>query len=219
MSEIQKPITVAITGASGSIYGIRLIEFLVSQGYLIDLILSQTACKVVQMEIGINFKYESPKENKENLISYLVNQNSNAKSESQLKDLIRTWSAENLAASVSSGSYRSQGMIIIPCSMGTVGRIANGISSDLISRCADVCIKERNKLIVVARETPFHAIHLQNMLTITQAGGVILPAMPAFYHEPKTIDDLVNFVVGKTLDIFGIDNDLFKRWMTKNVRL
>ncbi|MFN5540309.1 MAG: UbiX family flavin prenyltransferase [Candidatus Melainabacteria bacterium] len=216
MSEIQKPITVAITGASGSIYGIRLIEFLVSQGYLIDLILSQTACKVVQMEMGINFKYESPKENKENLISYLVNQISNAKSESELKDLIRTWSAENLAASVSSGSYRSQGMIIIPCSMGTVGRIANGISSDLISRCADVCIKERNKLIVVARETPFHAIHLQNMLTITQAGGVILPAMPAFYHEPKTIDDLVNFVVGKTLDIFGIDNELFKRWMTKN---
>ena len=217
MSEIQKPITVAITGASGSIYGIRLIEFLVSQGYLIDLILSQTACKVVQMEMGINFKYESPKENKENLISYLVNQNSNSMSESKLKDLIRTWSAENLAASVSSGSYRSQGMIIIPCSMGTVGRIANGISSDLISRCADVCLKERNKLIVVARETPFHAIHLQNMLTITQAGGVILPAMPAFYHEPKTIDDLVNFVVGKTLDIFGIDNDLFKRWMTKNV--
>jgi 4-hydroxy-3-polyprenylbenzoate decarboxylase len=216
MSEIQKPITVAITGASGSIYGIRLIEFLVSQGYLIDLILSQTACKVVQMEMGINFKYESPKENKENLISYLVNQISNAKSESELKDLIRTWSAENLAASVSSGSYRSQGMIIIPCSMGTVGRIANGISSDLISRCADVCIKERNKLIVVARETPFHAIHLQNMLTITQAGGVILPAIPAFYHEPKTIDDLVNFVVGKTLDIFGIDNELFKRWMTKN---
>jgi 4-hydroxy-3-polyprenylbenzoate decarboxylase len=208
---LQKPITVAMTGASGSIYGLRLLEFLLTNDYLVDVILSETACKVAQIEADVVLDYNSPAQNKVSLSNYFLE-----KSLPQGKlEKLKIWSSENLAAIVASGSYRSQGMIIIPSSMGAIGRIANGTSQDLIARCADVCLKERSKLVIVARETPFNLIHLQNMLTITQAGGVIVPAMPAFYHQPKTIDDLVNFVVGKTLDVFGVDNSLFQRWLSK----
>lgn len=202
----NKPITVAITGASGFIYGLRLLEFLLSQDFTVDLVLSKTAHKVAKLESSLNLVEEKQSENKKLILDNLnLNTNKN----------LNLWSENNLAASISSGSYRSQGMIIIPCSMGAIGRIANGISDDLIARCADVCLKEKNKLILVARETPLNTIHLQNMLNLSQLGAIILPAMPAFYHQPKTIDDLINFVVGKALDSFGIDHELFNRWMSK----
>ncbi|MDX1921382.1 MAG: flavin prenyltransferase UbiX [Candidatus Caenarcaniphilales bacterium] len=206
----MKPITIAITGASGSIYGFRTLEFLLSQGYTVDLVFSETAIKVVQLELGLNLCVDSPTKNKQEIQTYLQNKNIGF----DCKNL-NIWSADNLAASVSSGSYQSEGMIIIPCSMGALGRIANGTSEDLVSRCADVCLKERKKLVIVPRETPFSNIHLENMLKLSKAGAILVPAMPAFYHSPQTIDDLVNFVVGKTLDVFGLDNELFKRWMSK----
>lgn len=208
----MKPITVAITGASGSVYGIRLLEFLCSNDFAVDLILSETACKVLKLEMGMNLTFDSAKQNKETLLNHFTNKGLSNKH----FDKLNLWSINNLAASVSSGSYRSEGMILIPCSMGTIGRIANGVSSDLISRCADVCLKERSKLILVARETPLSAIHLENMLKLTQAGAIILPAMPAFYHNPQSMEDLIDFVVGKTLDVFGIDHTLFERWMSKD---
>jgi flavin prenyltransferase len=208
---LDSRLTIAVTGASGSIYGIRLVEFLLANSFQVDLIFSETACKVVQLELGIGLIYDAPKQNKEALSLYFKNKDLSKNA----FDNLQIWSAENLAAGVSSGSYRSAGMIIIPCSMGTIGRIASGTSSDLIARCADVCLKERNKLVLVARETPLSIIHLRNMLTVSEAGAIIVPAMPAFYHNPTTIQELVNFVVGKTLDVFGIDNAMFARWMNK----
>lgn len=223
---MNKPITLAITGASGSIYGIRLLEFLCTAGHEVDLIISETACKVIQLEMGIKLSFSAPSQNKEALIRHFGQNKSSQKKTSPKHTSpitissdkhfqgLKLWSADNLAACVSSGSYRSQGMIVAPCSMGALGRMAQGSSDDLIARCADVCLKERYKLILLARETPLNAIHLQNMLTLTQAGAVILPTSPAFYHKPKSVDALVDFVIGKALDCFGVEHDLFTRWMS-----
>jgi 4-hydroxy-3-polyprenylbenzoate decarboxylase len=119
---------------------------------------------------------------------------------------------DNLAAPVSSGSFKTDGMAVVPCSMKTLASIANGFDDSLISRAAGVCLKEQRKMVVVPRETPLSKIHLDNMAKLATAGGVIVPAMPGFYYKPKTIDDLVNHVVGKVLDQFGIEHGLFKRW-------
>ncbi|MDJ0625838.1 MAG: flavin prenyltransferase UbiX [Candidatus Caenarcaniphilales bacterium] len=211
----MRAITIAITGASGSIYGFKALGFLLSEGYTVDLIFSETANKVISIELGLNLEFNSVQKNKKTIVEYLSE--SLPKGVNKLNaEKLNLWEVDNLAAKVASGSYRNEGMIIIPCSMGTIGRIANGTSEDLISRCADVCLKEKSKLVIVPRETPFNSIHLRNMLTISESGGMIVPAMPAFYHKPKSMDDLVNFVVGKTLDAFGVDNQLFTRWLEKN---
>ena len=123
-----------------------------------------------------------------------------------------SYAAENLGAAISSGSFMTMGMIVMPCSMRTLAAIAAGLSSDLVSRAADVTLKERRKLVLVPRETPLNLIHLRNMETVTLAGGVILPPMPAFYHRPRTIDDLLNQTVGKVLDQFSIEHTLYRRW-------
>lgn len=119
---------------------------------------------------------------------------------------------QNLAASISSGSFKTLGMAVVPCSMRTLGAIASGYSPDLLGRAADVCLKERRKLVLAVRETPLNLIHLRNMETVTLAGGTIFPPVPAFYHRPKTIADLLSQSVGKILDQFGIEHDLFERW-------
>jgi 4-hydroxy-3-polyprenylbenzoate decarboxylase len=121
----------------------------------------------------------------------------------------------DIAAAIASGSFRTEGMIVAPCSMGTIGSIAAGISRNLIHRAADVCIKERRKLVLAPRETPLSPIHLENMLKLSQLGVVILPAMPGFYHFPKTVDDQINFVITKLLDQFNIDTGLIQRWKEK----
>jgi polyprenyl P-hydroxybenzoate/phenylacrylic acid decarboxylase-like protein len=122
------------------------------------------------------------------------------------------YESENLAAAISSGSFQTMGMVVMPCSMRTLAAIATGNTSDLLIRAADVCLKERRRLVVVPRETPLNLIHLRNMETVTLAGGIILPPMPAFYHRPRTIEDLLNQTVGKVLDQFGIEHRLFERW-------
>ena len=118
----------------------------------------------------------------------------------------------NLAASISSGSFRTCGMVVIPCSMKTLAAIASGVTADLIARAADVCLKERRRLVLVTRETPLNLIHIRNMETVTLAGATVLPPVPAFYHRPDAIEDLLRQAAGKVLDQFGIEHDLFERW-------
>ena len=180
-------LVVAITGASGVIYGIRMLEALQKAKVETHIIISEWGARNVRIETKSTLDY--------------------------VKSLAaKVHEDDNMAAPISSGSFRTDGMAIVPCSMKTLASIANALDDSLVSRAAGVCIKEQRKLVVVPRETPLSKIHLENMVKLAAAGAVILPAMPGFYHAPKTVDDLVNHIVGKVLDQFGIDNRLFKRW-------
>lgn len=194
---MREKITVAITGASGVIYGLRLVEILLQKKFGINLIISRWGISIVEEECGIDLKNGYP----ESVHKFFKN-----------KDDLIVYNDDDLSATIASGSAREDRMVIIPCSMGTIGRIAGGISSTLIERSADVVLKERGKLIVVPRETPLNSIHLENLLRLERAGAHIIPAMPAFYHKPKNINELVDFVVGKVLDALNIEHDLFRRW-------
>ena len=193
---MQKTFILGITGASGSIYAVRLIEQLALQNIKLHVIASKTAREVVAYETQLDIQ-----EYIETIIS-----KDNTKAIFELEE------HDNYFSKVASGSYITDGMIILPCSVSTIGSIANGISSNLLHRAAAVCLKEKRKLILVARETPLTSIDLQNMLTLSNNGATILPASPAFYHIPKTYDDIVNFVVGKVLDQLQIENYLYKKW-------
>lgn len=184
----MKNIIVALSGASGIGYGIRLIDSLLDLGYKIHLIISVGAEIVARVEEGIEInKYK---------------ENSN----------VKVFSEGNIAASVASGSYLTNGMIICPCSVKTLGLVANGLELNLIARAASVCLKERRKLVLVLRETPFSLPIIENMKKAHLSGATILPAMPGFYNKPKTILDLQNFIVGKILDQFEIDHSIYERW-------
>lgn len=190
---------VAITGASGSIYGLRLINELLRAGERISLILTSTGRQVMYHETGLDWSADITKQRhqvQEHFASIAVD----------------CLAIDDFWAGAASGSAAADGMIIIPCSMGTAGRIAAGLSGNLLERAADVMLKERRQLILVPRETPFNTIHLENLLRLSRAGAVILPAMPGFYHGPEKIDDLVDFVVGKVLDQLGVEHALFERW-------
>ncbi len=194
----MKRLIVGITGASAVVYGVRLLEVLAQQEEMeIHLTISSSGARALweelQIEVDINdFKLKS-------LIGVETNR-------------IIYHHESDIGASIASGSFRTEGMIVVPCSMGTVASIAAGISRNLIQRAADVCIKERRKLVIVPRETPLSTIHLENMLKLSRIGVCVLPAMPGFYHFPKTVDDQINFVVTKILDQFGIDSGLTQRW-------
>jgi polyprenyl P-hydroxybenzoate/phenylacrylic acid decarboxylase-like protein len=123
-----------------------------------------------------------------------------------------TYQPDNLAAAIASGSFQTAGMVVVPCSMRTLAAVATGNTGDLLTRAADVCLKERRRLVLVTRETPLNLIHIRNMETVTLAGGVIMPPVPAFYHRPETIEDLLRHTAGKVLDQFGIEHHLFRRW-------
>jgi len=192
----MKTIIVGITGASGSIYGLRLIEELAKNDFKIHIVASKTAEKVITYETGHVLKA---------FIDNLNNQGAHL----ILEDV------DNFFAAIASGSYKTEGMIIAPCSMGTLAQIANGISANLLIRAADVCLKERKPLIVLARETPLSSINLENMLKLTTAGAMIFPACPGFYNKPESLDDMIDFMVGKVLDSMNIKNELFKRWGTE----
>ncbi|MDP4089855.1 MAG: flavin prenyltransferase UbiX [Bacillota bacterium] len=189
----MKKIVVGITGASGSIYAKRLIEELLEKGIYVDIICTDNGKKVMKYEtsIDIDVWVDKLKAKYENI---------------RLEDI------NNLFSGVASGSNKFDAVIILPCSMGTLAEISGGIAKNLLCRAADVALKENRRLILVPRETPLNAIHLENMLKLSRLGVTILPAMPGFYHNPLTMEDLVNFVVGKILDNLSIENDLFKKW-------
>ena len=201
-------LTLAITGASGTIYAHRTLQLLAASGVVetINLIISGTAVTVAQVELGANLK--EPDNTKINTWLGLPTESK----------LIRFWRLDNFAAKPSSGSNKQAGMIIVPCSMGTMGAIASGAGTNLIHRAADVCLKEGRKLVLVPRETPYNAIHLENMLKLTHAGARILPASPGFYHRPKTIDDLVEHLCFRILDQFDIPHSKKSQWTGEEVQ-
>ncbi|MFZ7121309.1 MAG: UbiX family flavin prenyltransferase [Eubacteriaceae bacterium] len=188
----MKKIIIGITGATGSIYAFKLIEFLIENNIEVHIIASENGKKVFSYEL--EFSYED-------WIKKLKS-----------KGNIHEHSPENLFANISSGSFITHGMIVLPCSMGTLGRIANGSSDNLIIRASDVCLKEKRPLILCVRETPYNMIHLKNMLSVTQSGGIVMPLSPSFYTKPNCIDDIVNSIIGRILDLLKIDNSLIKRW-------
>ncbi len=190
---------VAITGASGSVYGLRLISELLRSGERVSLILTSAGRQVMNHETGLEWSAEIKLQRQ------------------QVQEYFASIAVDCLAindfwAGAASGSAAVDAMIVAPCSMGTLGRIAAGLSGNLLERAADVMLKERRPLLLVPRETPFNNIHLENLLRLSQSGAVILPAMPGFYHGPQTIEDLVDFVVGKILDQLDVQHSLFTRW-------
>lgn len=194
--------TVAITGASGSIYAERTLFHLASSGVVerINLIMSTAAETVAQVELGVDLKAPDNKK---------INSWLGLPSDSKL---VRLHRLNNIAAKPSSGSHPQEGMVIVPCSMGTLGAIASGAGTNLIHRAADVTLKEGRKLIIVPRETPYNTIHLENMLRLSRAGAHIIPASPGFYHRPRTIESLVDHLVFRILDHLGVPHSQATRW-------
>lgn len=186
---------VALTGASGAIYALRLLEKLAKTGAELHLTVSEPACVSLAAETGIKLNAHSLDATK--LVANTEN--------------IRVHGPREIGASFASGSFRHDGMIVVPCSMGTLGRIAHGTSEDLLSRAADVCLKERRKLILVTREMPLSLIHLKNMVAATEAGALIMHACPHFYHRPQTVEEVADTVVDRILDQLGVENAT-RRW-------
>jgi len=196
----MKSITIGITGASGSIYAQRLLVFLNKSADVsrVDLVISQAGIRVVGEELGLKVAGTDSR-----VVRELIGQDS---------DKVFLHQASDIGATIASGSYLSDAMIIIPCSMGSLGAISSGITRDLIHRAADVMIKENRLLILVPRETPFNVIHLENMLKLARLGVRIIPAMPSFYHHPKTIDDLIDHFIHRLLDHLGVSHEQETRW-------
>ncbi|MDL1866702.1 UbiX family flavin prenyltransferase [Betaproteobacteria bacterium PRO4] len=197
----RKTITVALTGASGMPYGIRLLEILLKQGHRVYLLYSQAAQIVAQQEMTLALS-PRPKETEVFLNSYFNVE----------PGLLKVFGREEWFAPVASGSNPADAMVICPCTMGTLSAVAAGLGQKLIERAADVMLKEQRKLIIVAREAPFSVIHLENMLKLARSGAVILPANPGFYHHPETIQDIVDFIVARILDQLGVEHRLMPRW-------
>ena len=197
----KEPITLAITGASGVQYGLRLLQVLVRQGYPVYLLISKAAQMVIAVETDLALPSHHGK-----AAAFLETRF--GASDGQ----IRIFGKEDWMSPVASGSGAPKKMVVCPCSTGTLSAIATGASDNLIERAADVVLKERNQLILVVRETPLSSIHLRNMLTLSDMGAVILPASPGFYHQPKTLEDMVDFVVARVLNQLGIAQTLLPGW-------
>ena len=180
-------IIVGISGASGVIYGIRLLEALKTMPVETHLVMTRTAEVTLAHETDLKVAAVR-----------------------KLADV--AYRIDDLAAAISSGSFKTMGMVVAPCSMRSLGEIAHGISSNLLTRAADVILKERRRLVLVARETPLTAIHLRNMLTLSEMGAIVAPPVPAFYNRPKSLDDVVDHTVGRLLDLFGLETGRVKRW-------
>lgn len=194
---MNKPWVIGITGASGAIYGVRLCRFLLSRGETVHLIVTDAGWRVLKEELG----WDASKR-----------QETLGRQFADLPGKLEYVPNQDIGAKTASGSFLTKGMVVVPCSMGTLAGIASGASDNLLERTADVMLKEGRKLILVPRETPLHAIHLENMLKLARLGVRILPAMPAFYQGPQTMDDMVDFIVGKVLDGMEIEHQLYKRW-------
>jgi 4-hydroxy-3-polyprenylbenzoate decarboxylase len=194
----EHDIVLAITGASGAAYGVRLLRVLLGAGRSVHLTISPAAVRVAELELGLSIDLDRFD------ASALVG--------GEWSGSIIYHSYRDYAAPIASGSFRTAGMVICPCSMGTLAAVANGLSTNLIHRAADVHLKERRKLIVVPRETPLGLVQLDNMRKLTEAGAVVLPAAPGFYHRPQSIDDLIDFVVARICDQLGVEVVLMPRW-------
>tara|TARA_R100000789_G_scaffold25741_5_gene28765 strand:+ start:14850 stop:15473 length:624 start_codon:yes stop_codon:yes gene_type:complete len=199
-------IVVAVTGGSGAGYARRLVRVLLEAGRDVHLTMSAAAVQVFAQELDciLDLKQFDPE-------AFFGPEFS-----PELLDRFQYHNQFDFSAGIASGSFRTAGMVICPCSMGTLGSLANGLSANLTHRVADVHLKERRKLIVVPRETPLSSIQLGNMKRLADAGAVILPAMPGFYHDPKSIDDLINFIVVRICDHLGVETSLMKRWGEKS---
>ncbi|PLY00448.1 MAG: aromatic acid decarboxylase [Desulfuromonas sp.] len=193
-------VVVAITGASGSIYGLRLVEELLKQPLRVTLLISTAGRQVLAHEVGLQLAAE-PHERLLQLRTYF-----------EAGEELQHSAEDDFFAPVASGSSAPDAMVVAPCSMGTAARIAAGLSQALIERVADVALKERRPLLLVPRETPLSLIHLENLTRLTRAGAQVLPAMPAFYQQPQSVAEMVDFVVGKVLDALQLPHELFKRW-------
>lgn len=196
------PLILGITGASGLIYAVRTLKYLLEADYTIDVVASKSTYLVWQAEQSVRMPVEPTQQEQ------FWRQQAGGITTGKLR--CHPWG--DVGATIASGSFRTQGMIIIPCSMSTVAKLAAGLSSDLLERAADVQLKEGRTLVVVPRETPFSLIHLRNLTTLAEAGARIVPAIPAWYHNPQTINDLVDFVVARTLDQVGLDCVPIQRW-------
>lgn len=186
-SKAGEKIIVGISGSSGSILGIRFLEVLKKTGIESHLVISETAEKIIEHET----EYKT----------------------SEVKKLAtKAYGYRDLFAPIASGSFRTKGMVIVPCSMKTLAGVASGYSDNLLLRAADVCLKERRNLVLVARETPLNLIHIENMRKVTMAGGIILPPVLSMYSKPRSIDEMVNHITGKILDALGIENEIYSRW-------
>lgn len=187
MANAPRRLIVGISGASGAIYGVRALEMLRGTDVEVHLVVSRSARITLAQELQMKVD--------------------------DLHDLVHVLhKAEDIGASISSGSFQTLGMLVAPCSIKSLSEIATGITSSLLSRAADVVLKERRKLVLMVRETPFHLGHLRSMTAVTEMGGIIMPPLPAFYIRPQSLDDIVNHSVGRALDLFGIDAGNVKRW-------
>lgn len=197
-------LVVALTGASGSPYGVRLVEVLLRAGRTVHLTISPAAVEVFDREVGRSLRLAEAEFDPLALLG----------STAEGLDLsrLRYHHFQNFQAGIASGSYLTGGMVICPCSMGTLAAIAHGVSGNLIHRAADVHLKERRKLVLVPRETPLGLVQLRNMAVVAEAGAVVLPAMPAFYTRPQSVADMVDFIVGRVCDQLGVDQRLMERW-------
>lgn len=187
MSHGELRLIIGITGASGAIYGVKLLEALRNLQVETHLVISKSAGLTLLSETGYSISEV------QKLASYSYND-------------------AEIGAAIASGSFKTAGMVVAPCSINTMSAIATGVTSRLIPRAADVVLKERRRLVLMVRETPLHLGHLRTMTALTEMGAVIAPPVPAFYSNPQNLEDMVNHTVGRVLDIFGIDNDLVKRW-------
>ncbi|MGV8074909.1 MAG: UbiX family flavin prenyltransferase [Syntrophobacteraceae bacterium] len=183
----KRLIVVGVTGASGASYSRSLLRILAQEGFEVCLVASRAGKLVYELEIGIPL-------------------------EKDLSPGIKLYDEKDFTAPFASGSFPVEGMVVVPCTMGSLAAIANGLSQNLIHRAADVCLKERRRLVIVPRETPLSRIHLGNMLKVCEAGGTVLPAMPGFYHHPESVEDLINFVVARILEQFQITQKLLPPW-------
>lgn len=195
----MKRLVVGITGASGAAYGVRLVEELLAGGVEVHLIVSEPARLVISDELGWDFA------------AGLV-ETCRKRIGGGDKDTLFVYDNRDIGAPLASGSFLVQGMVVIPCSMSTLSGIAQGSSNNLMERAADVMIKEKKLLVLVPRETPLSVIHLQNMLFLARLGAAIVPAMPGFYHHPQSVEEIVDFMVGKVMDLLGLEHQLFTRY-------
>jgi len=201
MHSTVNTVTLALSGASGMAYGLRLLECLLAADVRVYLLVSQAAHIVAKQELGVALPARA---------SDLEKQLSEGLSARDGQ--LRVFGREDWNAPVASGTNPADAMVVCPCSMGTLAAIAHGLSDNLIERAADVMLKEQRKLILVPRETPFSTLHLENMLTLSRMNAVILPANPGFYHRPQNIEDIIDFIVARILDQLGIPHELMARW-------